>query len=338
MNSLSVIIPVYNQEACIDACLDSISKQSFDNYEVICIDDGSTDESAKIIQSYMNYDKRIRYAYQENKGAGPARNKGLEMANGDYVAFLDPDDLLPDDDVYLDLINTAEETNASIVGGSMLVLIGNEIYVPRSSRYSFLTDGWIDYNDFQDYVFYTRYIYRRDMLESTRIKFPPLLRFQDPPFMIESMLAAGRFYSLARPTYAYRIGHKPVTYSEAKLVDYLKGIKYCLNLTSDARLGKAHRSLVEAFGNERYIAQSLPGFRSGSPVIKSIELTFDSIDWALIGSDPNCVKLPLVGYKNSLENCDVVNSLKLGLYFAIERACGASLQRLRFLRYRRYTK
>lgn len=338
MSSLSVVIPVYNQEKYIGACLNSVSKQSFINYEVVCIDDGSTDNSAEIIQSHMRKNGKIRYEYQENKGAGLARNRGLELATGDYVAFLDPDDALPDDDVYRDLIRKGDETGALIVGGSMLVLIGDKLFWPRNSRYSFSAESWVDYGNFQDYAFYTRYIYKKSMLDEAGLKFPGYRRFQDPLFMIESMLTAGSFYSLTRPSYAYRIGHKPVAYSEKKIIDYLAGIESCLNLTSRARLEMAHRNLTKLFGNERYIARSLPDFCDGSSVFDSIDKVFSSIDWALLASDPKQTRLPLVEYRNSLGTGDFSNARKLGLRFAIERACSALLQRFRFLNYRRYTR
>ncbi len=87
-NSLiSIIIPVYNCENYLKRCLDSVFAQEYDNFEVICIDDGSTDGSKAIID---NYD--LRYYYQENSGQAVARNKGIELANGEWICFVDSDD------------------------------------------------------------------------------------------------------------------------------------------------------------------------------------------------------------------------------------------------------
>lgn len=93
----SIIIPVYNTEAYLSRCLDSAVQQSYDDYEIICVDDGSTDGSAEILQQQALQHPRIRVIRQENHGIGHARNTGLRAAQGDYVLFLDSDDWLEPD-------------------------------------------------------------------------------------------------------------------------------------------------------------------------------------------------------------------------------------------------
>lgn len=89
---VSVVIPVYNAEKYLPECLESILSQTYKNMEIICVDDGSTDNSAEIIKSYQKKDKRINLIQQTNQYAGAARNHGFDMAEGDYVMFLDADD------------------------------------------------------------------------------------------------------------------------------------------------------------------------------------------------------------------------------------------------------
>ena len=89
---VSVIVPVYNVEKYLEQCLDSILNQSLDNIEVICVDDGSTDNSPDILKRYAEKDQRIHIVYQENAGAGAARNRGMQYASGRYLSFLDSDD------------------------------------------------------------------------------------------------------------------------------------------------------------------------------------------------------------------------------------------------------
>lgn len=93
--TISVIIPVYNTEAYIPACIDSILSQSFSDFEVLLIDDGSTDGSGAICDEYAKIDSRIRVFHKENGGVSSARNEGLDNAKGDWVFFIDSDDLLP---------------------------------------------------------------------------------------------------------------------------------------------------------------------------------------------------------------------------------------------------
>jgi glycosyltransferase involved in cell wall biosynthesis len=89
---ISIIVPVYNVEAYIEQCLDSLLNQTYRNLEIILIDDGSTDNSGKICEAYEKKDYRIKYFYQTNMGVGAARNKGIDFAAGKYIGFVDPDD------------------------------------------------------------------------------------------------------------------------------------------------------------------------------------------------------------------------------------------------------
>lgn len=89
---VSIIIPVYNTEKYLDGCLDSVLNQTYNNLEIVCINDGSTDNSLKILENYKEKDKRVKVISQENKGIAQTRNIGLENITGDYVLFIDSDD------------------------------------------------------------------------------------------------------------------------------------------------------------------------------------------------------------------------------------------------------
>lgn len=110
----SVIIPVYNVEKYLKECLDSVIGQTLNDIEVVCVDDGSTDGSLKILQEYAEKDGRIKVVSQQNKGAGAARNYGFTLAKGKYIYFMDSDDYC-DRDLLQKTVNTAEETGADIV-------------------------------------------------------------------------------------------------------------------------------------------------------------------------------------------------------------------------------
>ena len=89
---VSVIIPVYNSEAYLKECLDSVVHQTLQDIEIICVDDGSTDASMDILQKYAQKDERFRILEQQHLGGGAARNLGLKEAEGEYLSFLDSDD------------------------------------------------------------------------------------------------------------------------------------------------------------------------------------------------------------------------------------------------------
>ena len=90
-----IIIPVYNGAKFIERSLDSINKQTYRNFNIVIVDDGSTDETKKVIKKYIenNPTLKINYIYQNNAGPGYARAKGIECVNCDYIAFLDSDDI-----------------------------------------------------------------------------------------------------------------------------------------------------------------------------------------------------------------------------------------------------
>ena len=91
---ISVIIPIYNVEEYLARCLDSVTGQTFRDIEIICVNDGSTDESAAIAEQYAKKDRRISLINQENKGLSAARNAGMRVARGKYISFVDSDDYL----------------------------------------------------------------------------------------------------------------------------------------------------------------------------------------------------------------------------------------------------
>ncbi len=99
---ISIIIPIYNSEKYLEQCLDSILGQSYTNYEVIIIDDGSTDNSRSIYKRFTDMDKRFTAFYQKNQGVSVARNKGLDIAQGEIILFIDSDDVISP--VFLEII------------------------------------------------------------------------------------------------------------------------------------------------------------------------------------------------------------------------------------------
>lgn len=123
---VSVIIPVYNVEQYLRECLDSVVNQTLREIEIICIDDGSTDSSLDILKEYAAEDKRIILLKQKNLGAYPARNKGLGVAQGKYIGFMDADDTISEN-YYQLLYNDAEKYDAEIV-------ITDNVYVQKGAK------------------------------------------------------------------------------------------------------------------------------------------------------------------------------------------------------------
>lgn len=130
---ISVIIPAYNSENTIERCLKSVCEQSLEEIEIIVIDDGSKDNTSKIVNKVALSDQRIRYIKKENGGVSSARNLGLEMAQGKYIAFLDSDDyVLPN--IYTVMLSCMADNVDMVISGFKIVDNGNERTVRPSKQ------------------------------------------------------------------------------------------------------------------------------------------------------------------------------------------------------------
>lgn len=123
-SKVSVIVPVYNAAAFLEKCVNSILEQSYRNIELILVNDGSTDASADICERYAEKDSHVVYVFQENSGVSAARNRGLDVATGDYIVFVDSDDKLKENAIEL-LCNHIKEKNAD------LAICGYELVYPK---------------------------------------------------------------------------------------------------------------------------------------------------------------------------------------------------------------
>ena len=224
---LSVIMPIFNAADNIDACINSILLQENVDFELICIDDGSTDDSMEILKSVVTKNKRVKVIANNHIGVAFSRNQGIQEAQGQYVCFMDADDLYPSKDVLATLCAIAKDTGEDIVGGSFSDFSDGKVcesYEGDLAGYTIKENGWIDYRDYQfDYGFH-RFIYRKDFLISNNIYFPELVRFQDPPFMVKAMHTAGGFQATDKIVYKYRLSNSGIHWTDEKICDCISGI------------------------------------------------------------------------------------------------------------------
>ncbi len=243
MPKVSVIIPVYNVEKYLGECFDSVLGQTLKDIEVICLNDGSTDSSLSIMQKYAQIDSRVRVIDKVNEGVGITRNRGIKAAFGDYVAFIDPDDMYPAEDVLEILYNNAIKNNVLICGGEFATFT-NRDYTLRQNfgknfqGYIFPQEGIIDYKDYQFDYGYHRFIYKRKFLVDNNIFYPNYKRFQDPPFFVNAMIKAGKFYGIPKISYSYRRGHQKIKWNKEKTKDLFKGILDNMKYARDYNLKK----------------------------------------------------------------------------------------------------
>ncbi|MCH4056725.1 MAG: glycosyltransferase family 2 protein [Lactobacillaceae bacterium] len=130
---LSVIIPVYNSGRYLERCLSSVIKQSFNDFEVIIVDDGSTDNSKSVIEKYLCEDKRIKYYFVEHTGVSNARNYGISKVGGEYLMFLDADDYC-NNDYFENMVFLIESLNVDIVMCNYYVVRNGNAYINKLPR------------------------------------------------------------------------------------------------------------------------------------------------------------------------------------------------------------
>lgn len=254
---ITVIIPVYNVEQYLEECLESVINQTLKDIEIICVDDGSTDNSWIILKKYASQYKNMILMNQMNSGAGAARNKALKIAKGEFAAFMDGDDYYPSNDVLEALYNSAKANNVLISGGSYSRLNHGCIsfnFRGFGKKLSFHSDKIIKYAEYQFAYGFYRFIFNLNMLRENNIYFPEYRRYQDPPFLVKAMCVAGEFYGMEKMAYIHRKGIRVIQWTPKKMEDAMKGILDLLNISRELKFSILHTNTVEDLYNGFLVA------------------------------------------------------------------------------------
>ena len=248
---VSVVVPVYNMDEYLGQCLDSLVSQEGVSIEIICVDDGSTDQSPAILSDRSWADPRIRVLRQRNMGVSAARNAGVAASRGRRIMFCDPDDWYADPRVVADLFEAAEAHNAPVSAGLFAEYPdGGDGEVQESwsgslARYGIPRAGRVDYGELQFDFGWIRCMYDRRLIAGGRHPFPSRTNYEDPVWFVGVMSDAGWLWAVDRPVYCYRTGHKPdggffESPGVRQSLDLLHGISDNLRLADDRGLGSLH--------------------------------------------------------------------------------------------------
>lgn len=213
MAQVSVIIPVYNIERHLRQCLDSVAAQTLKDIEIICVDDGSTDSSPKILAHYAARDGRFRVLTQSNTGPGAARNAGLALANGQYVIFLDSDDWF-EPNFLKKMVAHAKENRADVTicrttefdTGS-----GRELPSEWMLKSQYLPGESFRPSDISEHIFQFTYgwpwdkLYRTEFVKRTELRYPEFPNSEDLVFVFQSLALADKLAILSDVLVHHRI-------------------------------------------------------------------------------------------------------------------------------------
>lgn len=218
MSKISIIVPVYNVEQYLNKCMDSIINQTFKDIEIICINDGSTDNSLEILKEYVKIDNRIILIDQKNGGLSDARNSGLKIATSPYIMFVDSDDWLELNACEI-LYNAMTSNNCDLVAFKINIhYVENEKMKQKDEKnINKNTKGLIEItnNNFQSANFYAwSKIYKKEIINKYQIDFPFGLHYEDSPF-------SWKYFSVS----------KNILFIEDKLYNYLRRPESILSKT-----------------------------------------------------------------------------------------------------------
>ena len=202
---VSVIMPVYNVEQYLPKCLASIVNQTLNDIEIICVNDGSTDNCPKILEEFKSKDDRIKIINKENGGVSIARNAGLEIASGEYIGFIDADDYI-DENFFELLYNEAKENDADVAcGGIKRENDGQTHFFINYSQMVITNDIYdkINFSKIVQFSFVWNKIFRHSFLKENELKFMPNVNFEDIIFSAQFTMKSDILVCVPNTFYHY---------------------------------------------------------------------------------------------------------------------------------------
>ncbi len=223
MPKISIVIPVYNTEKYLQRCLDSVINQTFQDIEIICVDDGSTDGSSEILKKYN--DERIKIIKQNKKGVSSARNAALEIVSGDYLLFLDSDDWLEENMIEIINQKTADEESSDII-------FFNFQFHHKDKSKTYKISKKPQNNPFNLELVVWNKAYRTGYLKEHNIRFCETLEIsEDRVFCIDVFIKKPKISFINKVLYNYQIREKSLSHKNYKFV-FENMIKACQYLES----------------------------------------------------------------------------------------------------------
>lgn len=249
---VSIILPVYNVDKYLRQSLDSLVNQYLENIEIICVNDGSTDNSASILEEYKAKDSRIKVIHKQNAGTGAARNDGLKIATGECIGFVDPDDWVKEN-MFERLYNLMKETGVDIV---MCTPGGFDEQNQVEADFPYFVDAnfkreldnrifsWKEISPFSYPMCVWNKLYKKDLFDKHHIEFAEGLDFEDHKVIFKSLLTAEKIFFIREKLYIYRFNRIGSILSDnnARLMDHIKIFDIVENILNETNTMKELRN------------------------------------------------------------------------------------------------
>lgn len=254
MPYISVIIPVYNCEKYLMDAVNSVRRQPVKDMEIILVDDGSKDSSGEICLRLAEADKNIKVFSQTNRGASAARNKGLDHASGEYVMFLDADDIYADNAVDQEILNECRKGYDVIMCSSLTANVDRDRYGVDMRVGEGVFPGGQAYPISGHFA---SCLYRREMLEEGHVRFDEGIHLnEDETFKMKAMYAAVRIRTKSKFLYVYGITPGSVRYRDKHIYDFVEAWeKACEWLRQYG--GSGNQVQAEAYVRQKIVSRQL---------------------------------------------------------------------------------
>ncbi len=251
---ISIIVPIYKVEQYLTRCLESIIAQTFTDWECILIDDGSPDNCGLICDQYVLKDKRFKVIHQENRGVSAARNAGLDVAQGDWVGFVDSDDWV-ESNMYQLLYQNAENNNVDIVSCNCFLELKKSSIEKKVFTFEDAYDNLYSLimSQRQGWLFIC--LFRREIIDSYNVRFPSdICILEDEIFQIDFFLHSEKSFYIQEYLYHYNlINENSATYcfDEKKAFQIIKANERIYNLVQENKLKNCEEMLGFRFAKSK---------------------------------------------------------------------------------------
>ncbi len=251
----SIVIPLYNKDKYLAACLDSIITQTEEDWECIIVNDGSTDESLSVANSYAEKDPRFKIFNQKNSGPSIARNRGIQESRGKLLHFMDADDHYPSTTTLKEIGRIYKQKRSKAIAGNIIIQSSEGRVVNYDIEVNSSTMTYQTFLELQNDYFFTRFFFDSKFIKKNKIKFPQYTYVgEDPVFLVKALSKMDKFFTTNIPVYVYNhtegSGSELSAYDDKKVENYMSTQLELLSICHKRNYKKLKKRILDRIDNE----------------------------------------------------------------------------------------